>query len=108
MRLLRWPRRRTEPVGRHSRVLTGVSMPGAAASLVSSTVTAESVVAEAEEVAASSRSVTGWDRGRVRSRPARDAGAVRRRRQRRCLEADDPRVRTFRAAAAALLDAPRA
>ena len=97
MRLLRWPRRRTEPVGRHSRVLTGVSMPGAAASLVSSTVTAESVVAEAEEVAACSRSVT--DAGE----PAVTLGFAS-----VALEPDDPRVRTFRAAAAALLDAPRA
>ena len=100
MRLLRWPRRRTEPVGRHSRVLTGVSMPGAAASLVSSTVTAESVVAEAEEVAASSRSVTDSGEPAVTLGFADGASVA--------LEADDPRVRTFRAAAAALLDAPRA
>ena len=100
MRLLRWPRRRTEPVGRHSRVLTGVSMPGAAATLVSSTVTAESVVAEAEEVAASSRTVTGPGEPAVTLGFADGASVA--------LEPDDPRVRTFRAAAAALLDAPRA
>lgn len=109
MRLLHWPARRPEPVGRHSRVMTGVSMPGAAASLVASTVTAESVVAEsvagaaeaaleAQEYAGVSRSVT-TEAGRSVTLGFADGASV-------ALQDDDPRVRTFRAAAAALLDAP--
>ena len=92
MRLLRWPRRRPEPVGRHARPLTGVAVPGAAASLVSSAATVESVLAETSERAHPSPAVTlGFS----------DGASVE-------LDADDPRVRTFRAAADALLDAPHA
>jgi hypothetical protein len=105
VRLLHWPARRPEPVGRHSRVLTGVSMPGAAASLVASTVTAESVVAEAQQVAREqsasadeSLSVTDAANSSVTLGFADGASVA--------LGDDDPRVRTFRAAAAALLDAP--
>ena len=80
-------------------------MPGAAASLVASTVTAESVVAEAELLAAeqvpalpASPSVTA-DGASAVTLGFSDGASV-------ALSDDDPRVRTFRAAAAALLDAP--
>lgn len=98
MRLLPWPRRRPEPVGRHSRPLTGVAVPGAAASLVSSAATAESVLAGAGLAARADAS------DRAHPSPAvtlgfSDGASVE-------LDPDDPRVRTFRAAADALLDAP--
>ena len=90
MSLLRWPRRRPEPVGRHSRPLTGVGVPGAAAALVSTTAVVETVRAEAAVREPSSHPVTlGFA----------DGASVE-------LDPDDPRVRTFRAAADALLDAP--
>lgn len=90
MRLLRWPHRRPEPVGRHSRPLAGVAVPGAAATLVSAT--AESALADAAVREAPSPAVTlGFS----------DGASV-------ALDADDPRVRTFAAAADALLDAPHA
>lgn len=105
MRLLHWPARRPEPVGRHSRVLTGVSMPGAAASLVAATVTADSIVAVAQQ-AALERSAPAIPSLSVTRDPISsvtlgfaDGASV-------ALPGDDPRVRTFRAAAAALLDAP--
>lgn len=92
---LHFPHRRPEPVGRHSRVLTGVPMPGAAAALVSTTVTADSLLAHAAEqdrLQAHDAAVTlGFA----------DGASVE-------LEADDPRVRTFRAAADALLEGPHA
>ncbi len=134
--LLRRPRR-DEPVGRHSRVLPLPSVPGAAAALVTTTGTAGVVQADAAPApaAAAASELPGpaaadapdvaaevAEPGAPLPPPApepadspaagepaassavtlgfADGGSL-------ALDPDDPRVRTFQAAAQALLEEPR-
>jgi hypothetical protein len=122
--LLRRPRR-DEPVGRHSRVLPLPSVPGAAAALVTTTGTAGVVQADAETAAPSETTAPSETPAPVlAAEPAEppapapgaepaepvassavtlgfaDGGTL-------ALDPDDPRVRTFQAAAQALLEEPR-
>jgi hypothetical protein len=99
LRLRRWWHRDPVPTGRHVRTLPVMSVPGAASTLVSRT-PPQVLAAEAHgaadddvpHVPAPSSSV-----GLVFA----DGGHVE-------LDADDPRIRTFQAAASALLDKPSA
>ena len=93
IRLRRWWHRDPVPAGRHVRTLPVVSVPGAASTLVSRTpmhVLAAEALDEQRVEAASSPSV-----GLVFA----DGEHVE-------LDADDPRLPTFHAAASALLDKP--
>lgn len=122
--------------GRHSRALAGPSVPGAAASLVQQAAAADALAAAVAEVpqppvpvltaptparapvqplgledtaVQAPPPIPAWSRPVEVGAAAQEApvtlgfadGASV------ALPADDPRVRTFRAAAAALLDAPR-
>ncbi len=101
LRLFGWWHRGSAPVGRHARVLPVVTVPGAAASLVGSAVRDPLVTgaglpapraAGAEKVAS------------VEPSPVSVVGLVFADGESVQLAEDDPRVRTFRAAAAALLE----
>ena len=99
LRLRRWWHRDPVPAGRHVRALPMVSVPGAASTLVSRT-PPQVLAAEAHGAV---------EDGRVQAPPATpsvglvfaDGGHVE-------LDADDPRLPTFHAAASALLDKPSA
>jgi len=102
MRLFGWWHRGTAPAGRHARVLPVVTVPGAAASIVGSAVRDPLVtgrgLAQPEPVEAPAVRAQVLDAvppavGLVFA----DGDSVQ-------LAEDDPRVRTFRAAAAALLE----
>jgi hypothetical protein len=93
LRLFGWRHRGSAPAGRHARVLPVVTVPGAAASLVGSAVrdplVTGSGLVEPEPAAVPVPPAVGL--------VFADGDSVQ-------LAADDPRVRTFRAAAAALLE----
>jgi len=89
LRLARWWHRGSAPAGRHVRVMPAPSVPGAASSLVSSVSLDPAVTGLAPATSAA---------GGVGLVFA-DGASVE-------LAADDPRVRTFRAAAAALVQPP--
>jgi len=116
LRLARWWNRGSASAGRHVRVMPAASVPGAASTLVSSVsldpaVTGlapvlpipAAVLAEPQEAGTTSgeqlampdQMVTVAGVGLVFA----DGASVE-------LDADDPRVRTFRAAAAALMEPP--
>ena len=102
LRLFGWRHRGSAPVGRHARVRPVVTVPGAAASLVGSAM---------RDPLVTGHGTRDQDQGEVpddRARPPlaappavglvfADGDSVQ-------LAEDDPRVRTFRAAAAALLE----
>jgi hypothetical protein len=95
LRLLRWWHRDAVPAGRHVRALPLVTMPGAAATIVGSA-SLDPLVTGAGAAWApvvEPASVPGSTVGLVFA----DGDSVE-------LDPDDPRVRTFRAAAEALLD----
>lgn len=113
MRLFGWWRRSPAPrAGRHTRALPAPTVPGAAAGLVSATAEALSGPEAAPaapgpdpqpvEVPAppSAQEPRHEDRASSVTLGFADGASV-------ALADDDPRVRTFRAAAAALLDQPR-
>ena len=99
LRLRRWWHRDPVPAGRHLRALPVVSVPGAASTLVSRT-PPQVLAAEARGAADDSTSPV------LPATPSvglvfADGGHVE-------LDADDPRLPTFHAAASALLDKPSA
>lgn len=114
MRLFGWWRRSPAPrAGRHSRALPAPTVPGAAASLVIATAEALSEPEadpaapgpyphpEPVPAAVQAQEPLLVDRSAAVTLGFADGASV-------ALADDDPRVRTFRAAAAALLDQPRA
>ncbi len=99
-RLLGWWHRGSAPAGRHARVLPVVTVPGAAASIVGSAVRDPMVTGrglpetlETDQSGAALPAPVPAAVGLVFA----DGDSVQ-------LAEDDPRVRTFRAAAAALLE----
>ena len=118
LRLRRWWHGSPLPEGRHARVLPVVSVPGAASTLVSRT-PAQAAAADADADRAPASPPDGAlppPAAALAASPASPAvdpapgaavGLVFADGQRVELGPDDPRVPTFRAAASALLDAPR-
>ena len=114
LRLVRWWNRGSAPAGRHVRVMPAASVPGAASTLVSSLsldplVTGVAPVLPDPHVPP--RLPTPERPSRRLSCPASPGGdgggrLVFADGARVELDADDPRVRTFRAAAAALIEPP--
>jgi len=100
MRLPRWLRRTrpTPAVGRHSRVLAAAPVAAPDTTAVPDAPAAPDVVLDDPMPAPESASTEAAASVRL---GFADGATVD-------LDPDDPRVRTFRAAAAALLDAPRA
>jgi len=116
LRLRRWWHGSPVPAGRHVRVLPVVSVPGAASTLVSRTpgqVAAADVGFAPASAPAGAPSPPTAAEGESPAAPGVDpapgaaVGLVFADGQSVELGPDDPRVPTFRAAASALLDAPR-
>lgn len=108
LRLVRWWHRHPPAPGRHVRVLPVAAVPGAAATIVSSAsldprLTRARVLAAAPDGPAI---VPVLDEPVALAAPASSVGLVFADGASVELDPSDPRVRTFRAAVAALLDVP--
>ena len=116
LRLARWWNRGSAPAGRHARVMPAASVPGAASTLVSSVsldplVTGVAPVPPGQSVQPQPPEQAAVPAAPPVARQVPDAATaavalVFADGARVELDADDPRVRTFRAAAAALIEPP--